>query len=313
MGHFSRALALLVPLAAAGCFSSSSSSPGDSTSAGDDASADATVPDSSGSAPDGASPSLDGGALCDGGAPCSADAASPPVVCHPSTCTAVKVVFQGWIVGADGGTQTVEITADTATPDGGTNGTVVRTTSAPDGGLGSENLLVGDFVASADGGIQSPLLYANDNNYCDVPDFGGRTNEYYLVPLQGLPLDVTLFQPSPCGCGGSCGAPCVDGGGGGSCDFESEFYSQTCPNFGGNCVVTPRKVEAIQVLAVDGDPTCRVCLYGDGAAGASSPIRCVAPGTTLTAADLSAAAADSGTPSVPAMLRLDDGSSCAFY
>jgi len=38
----------------------------------------------------------------------------------------------------------------------------------------------------------------------------------------------------------------VDGGAGGSCDFESEFYSQTCPNFGGNCVITPRRIEAIE-------------------------------------------------------------------
>jgi hypothetical protein len=222
------------------------------------------------------------------------------------------VIFGGWIAGADGGPELVQVAVDQGTLDGGANGTVVQTTSATDPALGHENLLVGDFVTTGDGGtLASPLAYANDNNGCDVPDFAGRTNAYYLAPMQGLPVDPSWFSPQ-CGCGGNCGGACLESGTGGACDYESALYSQTCPNFGYNCVVTPRKIESIQVIATSADATCKVCFYDATSPSASTSLRCVSPGTTLSGTELYGAGVDASA-SYPRLLRLDDGSSCASY
>jgi hypothetical protein len=240
-------------------------------------------------------------ASSDGGA----DGALGP--CPASTCPAVKVVFHGWIAGADGGPQAVEIAVDEATGDAGPTPPVVRTTSANDPALGRQNLLVGDFITVDDAGtLASPLAYANDNNGCDVPDFAGRTNEYLLAPVEGLPIDPTWVSPS-CGCGGQCGGACLDGGTGGACDFESAYYSQSCPNFGFNCVITPRKIESVDIVAANADSTCEVCFYGSTTANAASILRCASPGMTVTLAELQGGSAPLG------LVRLDDGTSCHSY
>jgi hypothetical protein len=220
----------------------------------------------------------------------------------------VEVVFSGWITGADGGNQAVQLAVDEATADGGANAMIRRTTSTSDPALGKENLLVGDFVTVDDAGTvpESPL-YANDNNGCDVPDFAGRSNAYFLAPMQGLPIDPTWLG-SVCGCGGPCGGYCLDGGASGVCDHVSTYYSQSCPNFGGNCVDTPKKIESIQVVATGSDATCEVCFYDDRGLTTPSVLRCVAPGTTLSLAELEG---DGGQPL--GTLRLDDGTNCASY
>ena len=235
-----------------------------------------------------------------------------PITCVPSTCSSVKVVFVGWIAGADGGPESVELAVDDGTPDGGANGTVLRTTTPADGS--NTNQLVGDFITTDDAGtLASPLAYANDNNYCDVPDFAGRTNEYRLAPMQGLPVDPTWLAPQ-CGCGATCGVACpLDGGAAGACDYDSEFYSQTCPNFVGNCVITPRRIEAIDIVATSADPTCKVCLYRSTAPSAATIVHCVSPGTEVSGADLAALSSYAADAGVGAILRLDDGTSCAAY
>jgi hypothetical protein len=298
---------------ALGCFSSSSSSSGrrdaalgnDGETAVPDASVGAPIPDSSltGTAPDSGLTSD----ASDAGAMANVDASR---TCSASTCSSVKVIFEGWIAGGDGGPEAVQIAVDQGTPDGGVNGTVVKTASVGAPSPANENLLVGDFVTTGDAGtLLSPLEYAN--NACDVPDFAGRTNAYYLAPMQGLPVDPSWYKPQ-CGCGGTCGPPCIDGGSGGACDFQSEFYSQTCPNFGGNCVVTPLKIESIQVIATVADTTCKVCLYDSTAPSASTILKCVSPGAVLSGTDLYGTGADASA-SEPLLLRLDDGSGCASY
>jgi hypothetical protein len=308
-----RSLLVSVLATTLGCFDSSSSSvPPDGSIAADgesdlEAGADATASDAG---HDDSSDAAGAGVRCDGAAGCTGDA---QVTCTASsTCSSVKVVFVGWIAGADGGPEEVEVAADQGTPDGGVNGTVVDTASATDPRGASHNLLVGDFVTTDDAGtLASPLEYGNDNNYCDVPDFAGRTNEYYLAPMQGLPVAAAWLQPQ-CGCGGSCGGPCLDGGTGGACDYESAYYSQTCPNFGGNCVVTPRKLQAIRVVATTTDATCKVCVYRSTVPSASTIGKCVSPGSVLSPADLYELDAGASAPA-GALLRLDDGTSCAAY
>jgi hypothetical protein len=315
--HLARCVLLLASSTAAvtGCFSSDSASPPADASIqldGEGALDATSSPDATGrdAAPDG--PGLHDAAAdaaADAGLP--GDAGADARVCPPSTCTQVKVIFQGFIPGADGGNAAVEIAVDDATADGGPNATIVRTARAGDPAVGHENVLVGDFVTQSDGGLASPLQYSNDNNACDVPDFAGRSNEYYLAPMQGLPVDPAWYHPQ-CGCGGNCGGACVDGG---VCDFESALYSQTCPNFGFNCVMTPRKIEAIVVTGAgaDGgsDSTCEVCLYASTTPSPATLIRCVAPGATLSSTDLYGTADGGASP--PALLRLDDGTSCASY
>ncbi len=274
------------------------------------ASSDATILDGAQDASADGGPS---GASPDGGlADATSDSNSDARPCTVSTCTSVKVIFGGWIAGADGGSELVEVAVDQGTPDGGANGTVVKTTSATDPALGHQNLLVGDFVTTDDAGtLASPIEYANDNNACDLPNFAGRTNTYYLAPTQGLPIDPSWFSPQ-CGCGGNCGGACLDGGTGGACDYENALYSQTCPNFGYNCVLTPRKIESIQVIATSTDNTCEVCLYDAATPSDSAILRCVAPGTTLSGTDLYGPGIDAST-GYPRLLLLDDGSHCASY
>lgn len=307
---------LLIALAATclGCFGSSSSpvAPDASLESADDAGIDGASADAldaaSGDATLGTGAPEGGGEGGDGGH-ASADGG---VICVPSTCSSVKVVFVGWIAGADGGPESVELAVDDGTPDGGANGTVLRTATPADGG--NANQLVGDFITTDDAGtLASPLAYANDNNYCNVPDFAGRTNEYLLASMQGLPVDPTWLAPQ-CGCGGSCGAACpLDGGPVGACDYDSEFYSQSCPNFGGNCVITPRRIEAIDIVPTTGDPTCKVCLYRSGAPSAATIVHCVSPGTEVSGADLAALSGYAADAGAGALLRLDDGTSCAAY
>ena len=204
-------------------FDSTTDSPVGTDAGGNDADGDAPVlPDATGGDGSGGG----GDAAAEGGGPCP----------H-STCTGVEVKFIGWITAADGGVVPVEIAVDDATPDGGPNGTIFLTTSATDPAIGNRNALVADFVTGPDGGVQYPPLYSNDNNACSVPDFAGRTNAYYLVSMQGLP--VSPSWQNACGCGGNCGGACNDAGQGYLCDYENGFYSQSCPNFGFNCVITP--------------------------------------------------------------------------
>jgi hypothetical protein len=291
---------------AAGCFGSSTSDdrPGSSIPGNDSGSLDGTLADGTTGADGGLDGTdNDGGSLdgsrvspsCEAGSPgCTTEAGL--VVCAPSTCGSVKVVFNGWLPGTDGGIENVPLAVDKATPDGGVNGTVVVTANANNPALGHENLLVGDFVTTGDAGVPStPLEYANDNNACDIPLFDGRTNTYYLAPMQGLPVDPTWYAPV-CGCGGC--AACVDGG---ACDYEGVSYSQTCPNFGSNCVTTPRKIESIDVIANGADPTCKVCFYSSTTPSTATLISCASPGTSLPAT------------TAPLLLRLDDGTSCANY
>jgi hypothetical protein len=288
-------------LLSVGCFGSSSSKGGtDASFGGDDGVGEASVPDTGRDA----TTSTDGGGTDGGGS-------QPEAGCDvKSTCESVEIKFIGWIQGTDGGPQNVEMAVDDGTPDGGPNGTVVLATSVSDAGLPSTNLLVGDFVTTADGGIAPGPLYANDNNACDVPDFGGRANAYYLLSMQGLPVS-TSWQTT-CGCGGGCGGagPCNDAGTGGLCDYESNFYSQTCPNFGGNCVVTPARIEQIDVIATSSDSTCKVCVYDSTTPSASSVIKCLSPGASI---DRSAFVGADGGITYPALVRLDDGTSCASY
>jgi hypothetical protein len=316
--HLNRSLVVSLVLVGgsmlAGCFGSSSS-PITTPGTASDADADGALDSSTGASPDatiGDAGSSD--ATGDGGGSATSDSSSdgPRGPCPVSTCAGVEVIFGGWIAGADGGPELVQVAVDQGTLDGGANGTVVQTTSATDPALGHENLLVGDFVTTGDGGtLASPLAYANDNNGCDVPDFAGRTNAYYLAPMQGLPVDPSWFSPQ-CGCGGNCGGACLESGTGGACDYESALYSQTCPNFGYNCVVTPRKIESIQVIATSADATCKVCFYDATSPSASTSLRCVSPGTTLSGTELYGAGVDASA-SYPRLLRLDDGSSCASY
>jgi hypothetical protein len=228
--------------------------------------------------------------------------------CPASTCTSVQVKFIGWILGSDGGVQRVEVAVDTGTPEGGPNGTIYLTTSATDPNIGNENALVGNFVTDVDAGVHYPPQYANDNNYCNVPDFGGRSNAYYLRSMKGLPVNPIWQQP--CSCGGYCNAPCDDAGTGGMCDYQVVTYAQSCPNYGYNCVVTPMRIEEIEVLPTSADPTCHVCLYSSATPSSSTLTRCVQPNTTLSMSDLRGS---DGSAQFPALLRLDDGTSCKSY
>jgi hypothetical protein len=283
-----------------GCFSSKSfdDRPEPVTTDGG-GSLDGTLGDGTTAADGGPVGSLDGSTIhpaCEAGSPgCTSEAG--PIVCAPSTCGSVKVVFNGWLPGAaDGGIEDVQLAVDKGTPDGGVNGTVVLTANPNDPALGHENQLVGDFVTTGDAGTPAtPLQYANDNNACDIPLFDGRTNTYVLAPMQGLPVDPTWYAPV-CGCGGC--AACVDGG---ACDYEGVSYSQTCPNFGSNCVTTPRKIESIDVIANGADATCEVCFYSATTPSTATLISCASPGTTVPAT------------SAPLLVRLDDGTSCAKY
>ncbi len=274
-------------------FDSTTDSPLGTDAGANDAGGDAPVlPDATGG--DGSG----GGDAAEGGGPCP----------H-STCTGVEVKFMGWITAADGGVVPVEIAVDDATPDGGPNGTLFLTTSATDPAIGNRNALVADFVTGPDGGVQYPPLYGNDNNACTVPDFAGRTNAYYLVSMQGLP--VSPSWQNACGCGGNCGAACNDAGQGYLCDYENGFYSQSCPNFGFNCVITPERIEEIQIWPTQGsDATCKVCIYSSTNPSAATAIKCLSPNTTLTKEQL--VGADGGSV-FAALVRLDDGSGCASY
>jgi hypothetical protein len=94
----------------------------------------------------------------------------------------VKVIFHGWVGGADGGPQDAPLAVDTGTM-------ARRSASASDPGIGHENVLLGNFITDADGGIQSPVLYATDNNACGLANYGLRLNTYYLAQMKGLSLD----------------------------------------------------------------------------------------------------------------------------
>ena len=300
-----------------GCFGSSNngSAPdgggldagGSETSVTVDGASDSTVGADATGSNDGGGDAAVIDATADGSSSGGGDARAEAAACGHSTCTGVEVKFIGWITGADGGIEPVEIAVDDATPDGGANGTIYLTTSATDPGIGNRNALVADFVTGSDGGVQYPPLYASDNNACSVPNFGGRTNAYYLVPMQGLP--VSPSWQNVCGCGGNCGGACDDAGQGYLCDFENGFYSQSCPNFGFNCVITPERIEAIQVLPAQGsDATCKVCVYSSTSPSAATAIKCLSTGATLTKPQL---VGGDGGAVFPALLRLDDGSSCA--
>jgi hypothetical protein len=302
-----RSLALAALLSAAGCFDSSSTAmPAGPTP---DATANDGDLDASANGSRDAASGEDAGRDANDLGDARGDA---HVVCPVSTCAGVEVVFDGWLPDPDGGVDLAALSVDLGAPDGGVNGTVVKTASTTDPRLGHENLLVGDFVTTGDAGaLVSPLEYANDNNYCQLPVYATRTNDYYLAPMQGLPIDPTWFTPS-CGCGGQCGGACLDGGTGGACDYEDVSYSINCPNFGNACILTPRKIESLQVISTSPDATCKVCLYASTSPDASNLIRCVSPGVTLSYAELTGVSADGGA-AYPLLVRLDDGSSCSGY
>ena len=284
----------------AGCFGSSSGGPRD---AGPDLDEPAFDAPSFEAGHDGTVG--DGGGHGDGGA---GDAGGDgAVVCTKSTCTGVEVKFIGWATGNDGGVANCEIAVDDGTPDGGPNGTVVPALSPTDPGIAGRNALVGNFVAT-DAGVVMPLEYTVDNNACNVPDFPDRQNAYYLVSMQGLPIGPSWGQP--CGCGGNCGGACDSDGGPYLCDFEQGFYSQSCPNFGFNCVSTPERIEEIDVIATSADTTCKVCVYDSTDPSQATAIKCVSPGASLQKAAF--VGADGGA-TYPALVRLDDGTGCASY
>jgi len=225
-------------------------------------------------------------------------------VCPASTCSTVKVIFHGLIGGADGGPQDVQLAVDVS-------GKVQRSASASDPTVGHDNVLVGNFITDADGGLHSPVQYATDNNACGLATYGARVNAYYLAQMKGLPVDPSFYQPQ-CTCGGQCGAaPCGDSGPP-TCDFENVLQGIACPNFGTTCNMTPRKIQAIETAATSGDLSCKICLYSSTTPSATTLLKCLSPNTTLSAADLYAAG-DAAPVGFPVLLRLDDGSSCGSY
>jgi hypothetical protein len=254
---------------------------------------DATIDTGGDSASSEASPGTDG-----------SDGASE-AGCPKSTCASIGVKFIGWVPGTDGGNAACEIRVDDVAPDGGS---VYVTTSANDPAAAGRNALVGNFVTGADGGLVSPLQYANDNNACDVPDFIGRRNAYYLS--LGQPLFIQPLYGKPCSCGGgNCPNACDDAGTGGLCDFTNGFYSQSCPNFGFNCVETPQRIEQIAAIATNADPTCEVCIYSSPSPTPGNLVRCIAAGKSASKADF----VSDGGAAFPALVRLDDGTNCAAY
>jgi hypothetical protein len=92
-------------------------------------------------------------------------------------------------------------------------------------------------------------------------------------------------------------------------DFTSGFYSQSCPNFGFNCVETPQRIEQIAAIATNADPTCEVCIYSSPSPTPGNLVRCIAAGKSASSADF---VADGGA-AFPALVRLDDGTNCAAY
>ncbi|HLK39499.1 MAG TPA: hypothetical protein VKU41_22240 [Polyangiaceae bacterium] len=283
--------------------------PADATT---DTATDAAPPDATG---DARSDSSGGDATMDAGADAPSGDATPSAEggdgaaeagCPKSTCTSIEVKFVGWVPAADGGRATCEIRVDDAAPDGGT---VYLTATANDPAAAGRNTLVGNFVTGADGGLASPLQYSNDNNACDVPDFIGRRNAYYLSVGQPLFIQPSYGKTCSCG-GGNCPNACDDAGTGGVCDFTNGFYSQSCPNFGFNCVSTPQRIEQIEALATSADPTCELCIYDSTDAAPAHLVKCIAAGKSASKVDL---VADGGGMAFPALVRLDDGTNCAAY
>jgi hypothetical protein len=225
-------------------------------------------------------------------------------VCATSTCSSVKVIFHGWVGGADGGPQDAPLAVDTGVM-------AKRSASTSDPSIGQENVLVGNFITGADGGLQSPVLYATDNNACGLANYGSRTNTYYLAQMKGLSLDPSWYQPQ-CTCGGQCGGPPCGDSGPPTCDFENQLTSISCPNFGNTCLMTPRKIQSIETVATSGDLSCKICLYSGPTPSAATLLKCISPNTTLTSTDLYAPG-DAGPAGYPVLLRLDDGSSCGSY
>jgi hypothetical protein len=190
-------------------------------------------------------------------------------VCPASTCQSVRVIFRGAVASKGD----VALAVD--------NGSVHRTATDSDPMIGQKNVLYGNFTPDG-------KQYTSDNTACGLPDFGARTNVYYLAPLDGLPVASTWYaSPDP---------------------FKEERYCQSCPNYGcDNFISTPKRIEKIEILATSGDLTCKVCLYRSAPASADSLIRCVPPNTTLSGPDLDAMV------NAPGLIQLDDGMRCGSY
>ena len=189
-------------------------------------------------------------------------------VCPTSTCRSVKVIFHGAI----DGNPDVQLAVD--------DGKTYRTASDTDAMIGTKNALFGNFT-------EDRKQYTTDNTACSLPDFGKRTNIYYLAPVDSLTVAGTWYSSAV--------------------DYASADYCQSCPNFGcGNFISTPKRIDKIEVSASSGDLTCKVCLYKESPASAASLVRCVSPNTTISGPDLAPMTA-------PVVLQLDDGKRCAAY
>jgi hypothetical protein len=190
-------------------------------------------------------------------------------VCPASTCRSVRVIFHGAIA-----SQTdVQLAVD--------DGKIVRTASDTDALIGEKNVLYGNFTSDK-------KQYASDNTACSLPNYGMRTNVYYLAQGDGLAVANQWYSSEA--------------------DFKDQQYCQSCPNFGcDNFISTPKKIDKIEILANSGDLTCKVCLYRAGTPSDAELIRCVSPNTSLAGAELSP------PMNAPALLQLDDGKRCASY
>jgi hypothetical protein len=160
------------------------------------------------------------------------------------------------------------------------NGMVPRTTSDSDPLIGMQTVLFGNFTADK-------KQYTTDNTACSLPDYGMRSNVYYLAQKDGLSVASSWY--------------------GGAEAYKEERVCQSCPNFGcDNFISTPKRIENIEILANSGDLTCKICLYKGSPPSDANLIRCVGPNVTLTGAELAGASA-------PALLQLDDGQRCGSY
>jgi hypothetical protein len=190
-------------------------------------------------------------------------------VCPTATCASVRVIFHG----ATSAKSDVQLAVD--------DNKVPKTASDSDPLIGQKTVLFGNFTADK-------KQYSSDNTVCGLPDYGARTNVYYLAQQDGLAVASSWYASAV--------------------DFQDDRYCQSCPNFGcDNFISTPKRIDKIELLAASGDLTCKVCLYRAAPPSDATLIRCVGPNTVLTGPDLDPAS------KAPALLQLDDGKRCGSY
>jgi hypothetical protein len=189
-------------------------------------------------------------------------------MCPLSTCQSARVIFHGAIDQKSD----VELAVD--------DGSVFRTSSDTDPTIGQKNVLFGNFT-------EDKKQYTTDNTACTLPDYGKRTNVYYLARLDGLAVASTWYSSAD--------------------DFATVKTCAGCPNFScENYISTPKRIDKVEVLANSGDLSCKVCLYRSATVAPENLIRCLSPNTSLAGSDLAPTDA-------PVLLQLDDGKHCAAY